>query len=172
MSLTLPTPVPNPIPNPIPMKTFALQMKRGVLYSALVLVAGLCANPCHAALGGNQASVASEQQDWGATVSTSALPGATLYHLTLGNGLTVREYVDRAGTVFAIGWDGPVLPDFKRLLATYFASYQQAVRSQQHGVRLNTPTLVLESGGRMRAFVGRAYLPAKLPLGISVSDIY
>ncbi|MCX8518023.1 MAG: DUF2844 domain-containing protein [Rhodoferax sp.] len=154
------------------LTTITLPGKNMVLLALLTWLYASPSSPCYAALGSNQASVASEQQDWGATVSTSALPGATLYHLTLGNGLTVREYVDSAGTVFAIGWEGPVLPDFKRLLAAYFASYQQAVRSQQHGVNLNTPALVLESGGRMRAFVGRAYLPAKLPSGISVNAIY
>ena len=154
------------------MRTLTLRGKHRVLFALLALIAWLCATPCRAALGGNQASVASEQQAWGATVSTSALPGAALYRLTLDNGVTVREYVDSAGTVFAIGWEGPVLPDFRRLLATYFASYQLAVRSQQHGVSLNTPELVLESGGRMRAFMGRAYLPAKVPASISVNDIY
>ncbi|MCX8520606.1 MAG: DUF2844 domain-containing protein [Rhodoferax sp.] len=138
----------------------------------LALLAWVCACPCRAALGGNQASVLGEQQAWGATLAISVLPDVTLYSLTLGNGVTVREYVNRAGTVFAIGWDGPVLPDFQRLVAGFYSSYQKAVRGQPHGVSLNTPELVLESGGRMRAFMGRAYLPAKVPASIKVNDIH
>ena len=159
-----------------PMKTLSINTstffcpRKHFSLFAVVLI-WVCASPCQAALGGNHATVVSEQQAWRATLATSALPGATLYRLTLGNGVMVREYLNSEGTVFAVGWEGPVLPDLRRMLAGYFANYQKAVRSQQHGVRLNTPELVLESGGRMRAFIGRAYLPASVPAGINVNDI-
>ena len=117
------------------------------------------------------ASVQSDQQAWGASSTQSALSGATLQTQTLPNGVTVRQYLDANGTVFAVGWEGPVLPDFSRLLGVHYAAYTQAVRQQKHGVAVHGSDLVIESGGMMRSFSGHAYLPAKLPASIRAQDI-
>ena len=85
--------------------------------------------------------------------------------------MTVREYVDGSGNVFAVGWDGPVLPDFERLLGSHFAAYQAAMQTARRGVGIHSADLVLESGGMMRAFTGRAYLPSRLPSGFNAQDI-
>jgi hypothetical protein len=85
--------------------------------------------------------------------------------------LIIRQYADAAGNVYAVGWEGPVLPDFQRLLGTANATYEQAMLQQRRGVNVQTPTLVIESGGMMRAFLGRAYLPGKLPAALSAQDI-
>jgi hypothetical protein len=79
--------------------------------------------------------------------------------------------VDVTGLVFAVGWEGPVLPDLERLLGSFHPVYALAVRQQKRGVSIQTPELVIESGGMMRAFNGRALLPAKLPAGIAHQDI-
>jgi len=125
-----------------------------------------------AALGGNLASVQSDQQAFAATSTQTVSAGGTLYTQTLPNGLIIRQYVDAAGNVYAVAWEGPVLPDFQRLLGASYASYQQAVLQQQRGVHLQTPTLVIESGGMMRSFVGRAFLPGQLPTAISPQSIH
>jgi len=142
--------------------------RRSCLIGALLMVAV----PSWAALGGNVASVSSDQQAWQATDATSALPGTTLHSLTLPNGVIVRQYLD-AGTdfVFAVTWEGPVLPDFQRLLANQFGAYQDALRAQRRGVNLKTNDLIIESSGMMRAFSGRALLPTRLPGALSASDI-
>ncbi len=130
----------------------------------------LC-SPAWAVLGGDLASVRGDALAWNASISQSALSGATLHSLLLPNGVTVREYVDAAGTVFAVAWEGPVQPDFVRLLGSSFAIYQEALRKPGRSVGVNNADLVLESGGRMRAFHGRAYLPARLPAALSTRDI-
>ena len=141
---------------------------RSALLGGLLLLAG----PTWAALGGNLAAIASDQQAWQATHSTSTLPGTSLHTLTLPNGVTVRQYLDTStDTVFAVAWEGPVLPDFQRLLANQFGAYQDAVRAQKRGVHLKTNDLVMDSGGMMRAFSGRAYLPARLPAALNASEI-
>lgn len=140
---------------------------RPALYAAVLLSAG---SAC-AALGGNLASVQSDQQAFGATSVSKALAGGTLFTQTLPDGLVIRQYADAAGTVYAVGWEGPVLPDFQRLLGSSYPSYEQAQPQQRRGVNVETPTLVIESGGMMRAFLGRAYLPGKLPAALSVQDI-
>ena len=125
-----------------------------------------------AKLGSDLASVQSDQLAWGATATQTALAGATLVTQSLPNGLTVRQYLDPAGIVFAVAWDGPVLPDFERLLGSSYATYDDAVRKQRRGVTLQNANLVIESGGMMRAFTGRAYLPEKLPPALTAQDIH
>ena len=125
-----------------------------------------------AALGGDAASVQADQQAWGATAAQTALSGVTLQTQTLANGTTVRQYLDANGLVFAVAWEGPVLPDFVRLLGNQFASYQDALQVQRRGVSVHTAAVVIESGGMMRAFAGRAYLPANVPAGFGVPSIH
>lgn len=138
----------------------------------LATCALLAGGACWAALGSDLSSVMSDQQAFGATSAATPIPGATLYTQSLGNGVTVRQYVDAAGFVFAVGWDGPVMPNFQRLLATHFVIYQDAVRQQRRGVSLQGADLVIESGGMMRSFAGRAYLPPKVPAALDASGIH
>ena len=139
------------------------------LTTALV---SLClAGNAWAKLGGDLASVQSDQQAWSAAATQTSLAGATLVTQTLPNGLTVRQFLDPAGLVFAVAWEGPVLPDFARLLGPHFTAYTNALPKQRRGVNLHDGTIVIESGGMMRSYAGRAYLPVRLPLGWSVNDI-
>ncbi|NVO07632.1 MAG: DUF2844 domain-containing protein [Rhodoferax sp.] len=131
----------------------------------------LCASGAWARLGGDAASVVSDGLALGASTSQSKLVGATLYTQTLPNGLTLRQYVNAAGLVFAVGWEGPVLPDFERLLGPYFAAYDTALRQQRRGVNVQAADLVIESGGMMRSFNGRAYLPPGVPATLPAQDI-
>ena len=133
----------------------------------------LCVGNAWAALAGDLASVNSDAQAFGASTNTSQTVNAAakVYTQSLPSGVTVRQYVDASGLVFAVGWEGPVLPDFERLLGTSFQAYAVAVRQQKRGVNIQTPDLVIESGGMMRSFVGRAYLPGKLPANLTARDI-
>jgi hypothetical protein len=38
-------------------------------------------------------------------------------------------------------------------------------------VRVATAALVVESSGHLRAYSGRAYLPAEIPTGVPITDI-
>ena len=131
----------------------------------------LCASDAWAALAGDLASVQSDAQAFGALTSQTVMAAATVYTQTLPNGLVVRQYADSAGLVFAVAWEGPVLPDFGRLLGSYYPVYTLAVRQQKRGVNFQTPELVIESGGMMRSFSGRALLPTRLPAAMVPLDI-
>jgi hypothetical protein len=122
-------------------------------------------------LGEDHESVRGDGHAWTANHSRSFMVGTTVHSLALANGVTVREYVDASGTVFAVGWDGPVLPDFVRLLGIYFPSYQEALGQKRRGVSVNRSDLVLEAGGAMRGFYGRAWLPERLPKGLNIQEI-
>ena len=141
-----------------------------------LLALALCALPWHsyAALGSDVGPIQADQANMNASQHISEAAAYQVYELQTAAGMVVREYVSTAGAVFAVAWQGPMLPDLQRLLGTYFATYTQAAQTQHGGhghliIRLDD--LVVESNGHMRAFFGRAYLPHSLPHGLAVSDI-
>ena len=140
-----------------------------LIYAALLAL--LFPASVWATLGADLASVQSNAQAWGASVTQTAAAGATVFGQSLANGVTVRQYVNTSGLVFALGWEGPVQPDFERLLGSYFQTYTTAQRQQRRGVNVQSATVVIESGGMMRSFSGRAYLPSGLPAGLAAQDI-
>ncbi len=98
-----------------------------------------------------------------------------MHEIQAPSGYTVREFVSPGGTVFAVSWRGPGGIDLQSLLGAYFEPFQQAVA--QRGLRgrgpllLNTPGLVFEQVGHMRAIQGRAYVPQLLPPNMDPNDI-
>jgi hypothetical protein len=92
----------------------------------------------------------------------------------LESGTVVHEYVDAQGTVFAVSWSGPFLPDLKEILGSHFdtlVAHAGARRGGRSPLVLKQPDLVIVSGGHMGAFEGHAWLPAKLPAGFKPGDI-
>ena len=122
-------------------------------------------------LGGNEASVQADAAAWQAPAVATRGTRFTVFTHTTPEGVKVRQFVSAHGLVFAVAWDGPVLPDMERLLGRHFPQYQTALQQRKRNVRVESPTLSLESGGMMRAFVGRAYLPDQLPVGVTAADI-
>jgi hypothetical protein len=130
--------------------------------------------PVHAALGGPEASVFADQSQINATLRTVSSAKYTMHELQVPSGTTVREYVAPTGTVFGIAWAGPSMPDLRQLLGTHFDDYVAALaarRTVRGPVLIQLPGLVVQSGGRMRAFSGKAYVPEGLPQGMSADDV-
>ncbi|WP_408734438.1 DUF2844 domain-containing protein [Paraburkholderia bannensis] len=128
--------------------------------------------------GPSAAAVARQatQSTSSSTSSSSTSSNYTVRETTLANGTAVREYLTTAGTVFAVAWSGPQMPDLSALLGTYFPQYVAGVQaSRANGVRgpgmVENSALVVHSGGHMGAFSGQAWLPSALPSGFSTSDI-
>ncbi|MBK5104793.1 MAG: DUF2844 domain-containing protein [Burkholderiales bacterium] len=139
---------------------------------ALVLL-GVCA-PAAATLGEDLSSVLLDQAQLQAGLEVTSTAGFAVHSMQLPSGTTVREYVSPAGMVFAVSWQGPSMPDLRQVLGRYFAAYVDAVKNQATvgGARaLQQSGLVVQSGGHMRAFFGRAYVPAMLPRGVSAEEI-
>jgi len=125
-----------------------------------------------AALGGDVASVRADELELNATLRTTSASQFTQFEMQLPSGTTVREYVSQAGAVFAVTWEGPSLPDLRQLLGGYFQRYVDAIQGGGVGARvIEQPGLVVYTGGHMRAFRGRAYVPQLLPQGIVAEDI-
>ncbi|HSZ62251.1 MAG TPA: DUF2844 domain-containing protein [Terriglobales bacterium] len=134
--------------------------------------------PAFAGLGENVSSVQADQAHMQGSLRSTQSESYTLHEITAASGVVVREYVSAAtGKVFAVAWQGAWPPDMRQVLATYFASYQQAAQTQAnlHGGRrplvIHQPGLVVESGGHMRSFAGRAYIPDMLPEGVKAEVI-
>jgi hypothetical protein len=102
----------------------------------------------------------------------------TVNESTLTGGTVVREYIGHSGTVFAVAWQGAHVPDLSALLGDSFPAFVQSL-SQLHASQgtafgpadVERPDLVVQSGGHMGAYVGRAWLPSALPAGVSSDDI-
>ena len=143
--------------------------------SVLVSWVGLfCAPAAFAALGSDVASVQSDQATMNATVQTTNAGGYSVYELHAAGGTVVREYMSPAGTVFAVSWQGPMVPDLRLLLGQYFHDYENATQTPRpagSGRRVEQSGLVLETGGHMRALFGRAYLSQAVPQGVSTDEI-
>jgi hypothetical protein len=127
-----------------------------------------------AALGGDVTSVDADRVHMKATLRTSQAALYTVHEMQTPYGTTVREFASPAGTVFAVTWQGPFLPDLRQTLGTYFPIYQTAPRTGPLGhshVAVERSDLVVRSGGHQRSFSGLAYVPKLMPAGISVDQL-
>lgn len=128
-----------------------------------------------AALGGSASSVATDQTHMKATREVKAGPAYTVHEITTPAGTVVREFVSPAsGQVFAVTWQGPFMPDLKQVLGDHFATFAEAAGKGRIGrgnALVSRPEVVIHSGGHMRAFEGKAYLPGQLPEGVRLEDI-
>jgi hypothetical protein len=131
------------------------------------------AGSAHAELGGSAASVMSEAQWAQANVQITSLASYDVHEMHAPNGATVRQYLDRSGKVFGVAWRTSGPPDLRTVLGAYYARYLAlgATRIDLHHAALHSPELVVEVGGVLHAFGGRAYVPAHLPAGLSPSVI-
>ncbi|MEJ0006146.1 MAG: DUF2844 domain-containing protein [Steroidobacteraceae bacterium] len=149
---------------------------RATLYSlslACLLIQGL-PQPARAALGGSADSIESDRIRMKGLTRPIPAGSVQKQELQLPSGTVVTEYLTDTKIVFAVTWRGPALPDLHQVLGDYFANYQTAASQpavRRRLVRVSRPDIVIESGGKMRAFTGRAWVPALLPSGVTSADI-
>src|SRR5690349_13051674 len=92
-------------------------------------------------------------------------------------GTTINEYATGDGLIFAYAWQGPTTPDLTRMLGPYAERYRARAAAQfdatghLHASRVEQADVIVESGGQMRSYVGRAWLPAALPADVSLVDL-
>ena len=130
--------------------------------------------PAWAVLGQSIDSVRSDQLHLKGQLHSTALEGYSVQQINSTDGTVVKEFVSPSGTVFGISWAGPTMPNLSQLLGTYFTQFEQAPRSsvRRHGpMTVRTDQLVVESGGHMRSFHGRAYATGLLPGNLSAEVI-
>ena len=130
-----------------------------------------------ATLGGSVDSVRADQTHFKAKMSVIESGVYTVHQLTTPTDIVMREYVSRSGQVFGVTWRGPFIPEMRQLLGGYFPQYVTAAKAarERHVGRaplnIQLPGLVVQTGGHMRAYFGRAYDPQLLPTGASSDDV-
>jgi len=145
----------------------------GLLVAILPILLVL-SGPAAATLGGDEASIVADQTQLNATRRIISSQKYTTHEIQMPSGTLVREYLSAQGQVFAVTWKGPLKPDLQQLLGSYFADYAAAAsgkHARRGPVLVQQPGLVIQSGGHMRAFSGRAYIPQMLPSGVTVDEI-
>ncbi len=129
--------------------------------------------PALAALGGDVTSVRQDQAHLKGSLKTTKAEAYTVHEIKASAGTVVKEYVSPAGKVFAITWRGQFIPNMQQLLGTYFDQFAQAAKAQREShvghrpLNIQQPGLVVQSGGHMRGYFGRAYAPDLVPQGVS-----
>ena len=127
-----------------------------------------------AALGGDVASVGRDRVQMKAGLRSDPGGNYTIHELVTPTGTVVREYAATNGRIFAVTWSGPLMPDLRQLLGQYFAAYvaDQGPQRGGHGHRsMQGDGLVVQSSGHMRAFAGKAFLPAAIPAGVAIDAL-
>lgn len=169
------------------MKPVALSTPRfsSAFAATSIALAVLAQSPnAHAELDGVMPAPASQATSAAASsaasdaaeVQQSLLNGALrMRTFTDAGGTAINEYATSTGRIVAYSWSGPTMPDLHVLLGQYSASYQAGVAaaaadSNLHDSRIVLPNLIVESGGPMRGYVGRAWLPEALPPGVTADD--
>jgi hypothetical protein len=145
---------------------------------AVIITAAEVAAPLRAvaALGGDVSSVQDDQQHMKAALRIQTGQAFTVHELHQESGTVVKEFIAPSGKVFAVSWSGPFIPDLRQLLGTYFDQYSQTAqtRARRPGrapLTIQQNGLVVQSGGHMRAFFGKAYLTDELPQTVRAETI-
>jgi hypothetical protein len=156
-----------------------LRMIRRISRALLLLIIGASSLHCGVAradLGGDIAGVFTDAAQLHGAVNSASAQQFDIEEISADSGIRVREFLNQSGVVFAVSWSGPVMPDLQRLLGAHYAAYCAGLAAPTHAglhrsVRFASPDLVVESGGHLRAYAGRAYLPALIPAGVIVPDL-
>jgi Protein of unknown function (DUF2844) len=152
-----------------------IEMVRGSWLPGIAMAMLALPSSASASLGGDTASVQADQMQMSATLRRTGAANYTLFEIETPFGTVVREYISSAGVVFAVAWNGPALPDFRQLLGSFFGAYIQGTNAQGAGARprvIEQPRLVVQAGGHMRAFLGRAFVTDLFPTGVNLEEIH
>jgi hypothetical protein len=136
--------------------------------------------PCASAwasLGQGVTSVEDDSARLQGSLAITVTPSHTVHEIQLPTGTVVREFVAPGGAVFAVSWHGPFVPNLRQLLGSYFPALAEAAQARRprgpghRGLLVRTPEFVVEAGGHMRAFFGRAYIPELVPGDMDPSQL-
>jgi hypothetical protein len=154
------------------MKIFRIPNKITPLFQMAFALSLAASASCYAQLGSTFSAARSPD-----AVVHRAQGGLLNYRETTdANGIVVHQYVDSNGTVFAVTWRGPAMPDVQSLLGTYFQRFASGASASAgeaglHAARVADGDLIVENQVRLREFSGRAWLVSALPAGVSTADI-
>jgi hypothetical protein len=142
--------------------------------AALAAAAAFAASPASATLGQSLSSVEVDRMQLKASVTRTNHVAYTVHEMALGGRGVVREYAAPNGTVFAVTWHTPSMPNLQQLLGIHYDELVKATSKHRGGLShmdVHTDRVAFVSNGRLRSFHGGAYLIQGVPSGVSVDDI-
>lgn len=150
----------------------------GSIPSLVIAAACLSAGAAHAVLGERPAAsaAASGVAANGGRMQAQAVTGVQVIETRRAGGV-IREYVAPSGVVFAVVWSTRLKPRLDELLGRYHAAYADAAgqagsaSAMRRSLELRADDLVVQSGGRMNAFTGRAWVPSLTPAGFDAATL-
>jgi aldehyde:ferredoxin oxidoreductase len=149
--------------------------RSGFIVIAMAALIAALPHVSRAALGGPEATLADDALQLKGSIKATERTNYRVHEVQLPSGTLLREFASLDGKVFAVAWTGPTLPNLRQALGTYFDEYvtaAQAIRGGRHHIEVKQSDLVVQSGGHMRRFSGRAYLPQALPAGLSLDELH
>ena len=152
-------------------------MKTFLLITLATLASLMLPFSASASLGGNINSVQADRAVLKGTLKSTTQANYSVQQIRTPNGVVVREYASPSGNVFGVSWQGPTRPNLRQVLGSYFTEFTKAVSPQMRfrlirgPLRIQTNGLVVEMGGHMRWYVGRAYVQALIPAGVTAREI-
>jgi hypothetical protein len=141
--------------------------------TGLLLLCAL-AHPASAALGEAETTAAADADRLQGSLKAIERANYRVHEIQLPSGTLLREFATVGGTVFAVAWRGPSIPNLQQVLGGYFEAFTAAARAPHgghHQLEVRQEDFVMQSGGHMRAFSGRAYLPKAVPAGVSLDEL-
>jgi hypothetical protein len=149
--------------------------------SAIYLIV-LGASPAMAILGQAASKSPATTPSMTSARLKAAVPAApsalyTAHQIQLESGVLITEFIRPDGVVFALAWQGPVLPDLSVLLGGYFTTFKAEIQrtrlagQRNASVSMALDGLVVKSSGRMRHFFGSAYAIDLIPAGVNINDV-
>ena len=146
--------------------------------ACLGVMLGVALSPgiADAALGDPEASVSIDAAQLQASIKSSAnRVGYRVHEIQLPSGTLLREFVSPDGNVFGVAWKGRYPPNLQQALGKYFDSYLSGAKlahADRTHLQIQGSDLVVQVQARMRAYSGRAYIPAAVPSSFNLGDLH
>lgn len=121
-----------------------------------------------AALGDDASAVATDQSRLQAHLRISRHESFTVHELAAPSGVTIRNFVGKAGKIFAVSWSGGWRPNLRDIMGSHYDRFLAATHGRRvaRGVaRIDLPGMIVVMGGPQRASFGRAILTDLAPVG-------
>jgi len=131
----------------------------------------------YAALGDHRLAIESEQKQFSLNSHESKQQINFTVHIFSKPGLTIKEYEDKNGRIFAVTWLGIAHPDLQKILGEYLSEFQDAQlkiklpHGQRRSGKISTDNIILERASTAGQVRGRAYIIKALPENVSLHDI-
>ena len=92
--------------------------------------------------------------------------------LVTQSGIVIKQYSNN-GTIFAVAWHGPKVPNQSQLFGKYFNVYQTSQPSYKSLTmrKVSTSDFVSSTSGWMGHYEGKALIPSLAPANVTINSL-